>query len=409
MGLVYDAGESGILKTALSGNLSTASRALDAIDRASTHLVTKLGSGELSGRGFAAVRALFEELITPCVNGARDEVRSVQKNLERYTHEDSKVSQFGLLKEDELNQQLTATKNQRDATELQMERNRRNAAVATALPGLSEGLELMNRRLELVLAQLESDIRDLEDRLRALRDFAKATGGLFANSLDDIASRISDVVSLLDALNSPVAGVDFLGQGGISLGAVSQRNKILDFLGGNKIELDAKGRLKVDKNFLYNAKTGFVYNRGQNYNASTGARIDFYRKYFKSGLSGAADGLLGDFTGWKEATKIAKYGKVAGFAGLGLSVAVNANEYFGDGRVDEHDLQDFAVDTGVDAVAVATSAAAGAVAGSFFLPPAGTVVGALVGGLVGFGLEFEWFGNPSATDAAKDAIKGSYR
>ncbi|KQR53968.1 hypothetical protein ASF88_03765 [Leifsonia sp. Leaf336] len=402
MGLIYDAGESGALKSALSGNLLTASTALDAVDRASARLVAELGSGELSGRGYAAVETLFAELITPCVTNVRNELRSIQKDLERYTHEDSKVSHFGLLKEDEMNVQLTVTKNQRDATELQMERNRRNAAVATALPGLSEGLELMNRRLELVLAQLESDIRDLEDRLSALRAFSASTRGLFASSLVDIASRIGDVINLLDALNSPVSGVDLLGQGGTAVGAFAQRNKILDFLGGKKIELDAKGRLKAGKNFLFNAESGFLYNRGQRYNADTGARIDYYKQYFKSGLSGARDGVVGDFTGWKSASKFAKAGKIAGVAGLGLSVALNVNQYFGDGRVDEYDAQDFAVDTGVDLLNTAVAAGVGAAVGSAFVPPVGTVIGAGVGIFVSL-----VFG--SAADSAKDTIKNSYR
>lgn len=417
MGLVYDSGESGALKAALSGNLSSASATLDAVDRASAQLVAKLGSGELSGKGYAAIKALFAELISPCVKGAREQISSIQADLDRYTSEDSKVSGLGLLKEDELTKQLAASKNQRDATELQMERNRRNAVAATAIPTVSEALEMANRRLELVLAQLDQDVLDLEGRLKALQDFSDSTAGLFGSSLDDLASRISDVISLLDDLNNPVNGVDVLSTGAAGLNAMTERKKILDFLGGRKITLDAKGRLKAGKTPLYNTTSGRVYINGQRYNAATGARVDYYKKYVKAGLKGAADGLVGDFSGWKEAWssdwkdagKIAKYGgKAAGIAGLGLTVAANANEYFGDGSVDEYDVRDFAVDTGVDLANTAVSTGIGAAVGTAIFPPAGTVVGALIGLGIGFALDNDLFG-PSPTDRVKEQIKNSYR
>lgn len=416
MGLVYDPGESGALRAVLAGNLSAASTALDAVDKASAHLVEGLGSGNLSGKGYAAIESLFSQLIAPSVKGARDQISSIQKDLERYTHEDSKVSGLGLLKEDELKKQLTATKNQRDATELQIERNRRNAVAATAIPTVSEGLELANRQLELVLTQLDHDILDLEARIRALQGFSSATLGLFGSSLDDLGSRISDVITLLDSLNEPIKGVDVLGGGATALGAMTERKKILDFLGGKKITVDAKGRVKAGKTPLYNKDSGRLYVNGQKYNAATGTRIDYYQKYVKAGLKGAGDGLVGDFTGWKGAWasdwnvgKIAKYGgKAMGIAGVGLTVANNANTYFGDGVNDEYDVPDFAVDTGVDLAAIAASAGAGAVAGSFILPPAGTIVGAIAGGVVGWALDFDWFGQRSATDVTKDAIKEFY-
>jgi hypothetical protein len=351
------------------------------------------------------------------VKGAREQVSSIQKDLERYTHEDSKVSGLGLLKEDQLNKQLAATKNQKDATELQIERNKRNAVAATAIPTVSEGLELANRQLQLVLTQLDHDILDLEARIKALQDFSSATLGLFGSSLDDLASRISDVINLLDSLNNPVDGVDVLGSGAAALGAMTERKRILDFLGGRKITVDAKGRLKAGNTNLYNKNSGRLYVNGGKYNAATGTRVDYYKKYVRAGLKGAGDGLVGDFTGWKGAWasdwkdvgKVAKYGgKFAGIAGLGLDVAVNANSYFGDGSVDEYDVRDFAVDTGVDFANTAVSTGIGAAVGSAFVPPVGTIIGAIVGLGIGLALDNNLFG-PSPTDVVKDQIKNSYR
>jgi hypothetical protein len=242
--------------------------------------------------------------------------------------------------------------------------------------------------------------------------------GLFGSSLDDLASRISDVITLLDSLNNPVDGVDVLGSGAAALGAMTERKRILDFLGGRKITVDAKGRLKAGNTNLYNKNSGRLYVNGGKYNAATGTRVDYYKKYVRAGLKGAGDGLVGDFTGWKGAWasdwkdvgKVAKYGgKAMGVAGLGLTVAGNANKYFGDGVNDEYDVPDFATDTGVDLANVAVSTGVGAVVGSAILPPAGTVIGALVGLFVGVVLDLPIVNGKSVTDTAKDAIKQTYR
>lgn len=91
------------------------------------------------------------------------------------------------------------------------------------------------------------------------------------------------------------------------------------------------------------------------------------------------------FQGWKGASNLTKLGKGAGILGIGFDVYDNATSNFYNEKTGKWEytggkqVKKFAVDTTVDIGAGAAAMAAGAAAGSFFLPPAGTVVGAFVG------------------------------
>jgi hypothetical protein len=140
MGLQYRADESATLKTALAANLATASSMLDQLKRASDHLISALNGGELSGKGYAAVEALFAHVVLPTIAATKTALAGIQKELETYSSEDEKVNRFGVLKEDELNIQLTATTAQRDATKRLIEANTAAADAVTAVPGLGDAL-----------------------------------------------------------------------------------------------------------------------------------------------------------------------------------------------------------------------------------------------------------------------------
>ncbi|GAB3581982.1 hypothetical protein GCM10027406_24160 [Leifsonia lichenia] len=225
MGLSYDSGESESMTTALSANLTTASSVLDKLEKASNRLLAGLGTGELSGQGYSAVDALFTWIITPCITGAKAELAVIRSELDTYVLADAKVSRFGVLKEDELNTQIIATRNQRDATERLIEFNISAADLIVAAPGLSGALQLKNAQLELVLGQLEKDLRDLEGRLGALRAFDSATQGLFRDGVTKLEAAIRDTVALLEGLG--LRDGDSRAGGG---DAVAARKKMLDFL-----------------------------------------------------------------------------------------------------------------------------------------------------------------------------------
>ena len=185
MGLIYDSADSNNVMTALSGNLSAARSAVDQTEHACNRLLGTLGNGELSGEGYNAIAILFSQALLPSVKASRLQLESLEKDLATYTWEDSKISRFGVLKEDQLATQLEATRTQRDATERLMEVNEAFADAMTAVPLLGDALRMANSRLEMALNHLEKEARDLEDRLGALRHFDSATRGLFQTDLID--------------------------------------------------------------------------------------------------------------------------------------------------------------------------------------------------------------------------------
>jgi len=166
--------------------------------------------------------------------------------------------------------------------------------------------------------------------------------------------------------------------------------------------------VKWGDRYLYKPKTKHRYSRGEDFNKATGTKIEHYKRPFKAGGSAALAVPVDDFRGWKDASKLSKAGKGLGIAGTALTVGANANRYFSDG-VQGHDVQDFAVDTGVDLASAAAAAGVGAAFGSLFLPPLGTVIGAGGGLLASMFINADLFGSKSATDLTKDAIKKTYR
>ncbi|WP_295124494.1 hypothetical protein [uncultured Leifsonia sp.] len=412
MGLIYDASDSSAMMSALSANLSAGSAAIEQTQRACTALVDELDGGDLSGEGYAAIGTLFSDVILRCVTDARKELDAIQADLDTYTYQDSKLSPFGVLKEDELVQQLEATKAQRDATKRLIDANNDAAAAVSTVPGLAESLHATNGRLELILNQLEKDVRDLEDRLRALREFNAFTKSLFQGSLAVLASA-GGTMSLLNKVISP-RGVDIVK---LVRGGLTYTDQKL-FLGGEKLRVDSRGRVRWgSRKYVYDrfgspmspgGKANHLYKNGSRFGARTGARIDTYMQPIKAGATGTLRAHVDDFTGWKDASKLNKVGKGAGLAGIALTVGSNANQYFHDG-IQEDDVRDFAIDTGVDLAAAAAAAGTGAAVGSLVLPPLGTVVGALAGVLASLALNGLDLGDgKSAVDLAKDGIKDAW-
>lgn len=187
-GLVYDPSESRKLMDALTANLAAARSTLDATTRACSRLVAAVHpGGPLSGKAYAAVGTLFSQGISPRLAAENLKLDAIQTDLDRYSVADAKIAPLGVLKEHELNIQLTVSRVQRDATDKVMEINRSIASGTAMVPGLGDALQLANDRLELVLSQLERDVRDLQERIQALQTFEADTRGLFAQDTETTA------------------------------------------------------------------------------------------------------------------------------------------------------------------------------------------------------------------------------
>lgn len=179
MGLIYRSSDSGGVITALRTNLAHGQTVVAELADANAHLVGSLEGGELAGEGYAAARSLFEDQVGSALAERREQFDSIRQDVDSYVREDERVSRYGVLKEDELNTQLEASRAMKAATENLIEVNVAVAGAVSVVPALGESLQLLNRRLEMIVDQLERTVRSMEERLTALHAFDAATRGLF--------------------------------------------------------------------------------------------------------------------------------------------------------------------------------------------------------------------------------------
>ena len=399
MGLKYVASDSSALMSALSANLSTTKAMVESTESATDQLVGALGDGRLSGEGYASARTVFTEAIKPGLTKVRGVIDDAQSDLDTYTQADGLVSRYGDLDEDRLRRQLASVCAQRDLTERQIDANRTLATASTTLPGVATSLEIANARLEIVHSGLAADIRELEDELEALRAFNSRTAGLFDTWLEEAVEFVGGY---------PAVGGYVLGAAKDSAGVV----RVRDYLDGRKwTENYQRQLLLLGGKTAYKNKTSHLTRLGKDFNAKSGVRIDHYKKPLKAGLNGARTAIVdtaGDFNfkAWKGASVVTNGAKGLGAAGTVLTVGFNAYDRFQDG-VQGNDVRDFAVDTAVDIGSAAAAAGVGAAVGSFFLPPLGTVAGAVAG--LGFtvvtSVKLPFLGDRSLIEVAEDGLK----
>ncbi|EHJ52264.1 hypothetical protein [Streptococcus macacae] len=114
---------------------------------------------------------------------------------------------------------------------------------------------------------------------------------------------------------------------------------------------------------------------------------------------------------FQSASKWAKGSKILGAAGTVINVGSNIKENFFDDKTSSmgKKIRNFSVDTAVDLGSGAGAAYAGAAVGTMIGGPIGTVAGAAVGMGMSWLMNFKVkeFGNKSATDLAKDGLKGA--
>ena len=212
----------------------------------------------------------------------------------------------------------------------------------------------------------------------------------------------------------------------------------LDLINGRPIAVDSRGRVKIGSRFYYNKNTGHVYTSGsEEYSQETGRNFDHAETNIGKGvqttgwraaLGDAVDsakrsfkqniqfwkldsGFWDDFK-WKDASKLSKWGKAGklfGAFGTVLNIGGNIKENFLDDKTSSvgEKIRNFAVDQGVDLLAGASAASAGAAIGTFIGGPIGTVAGFALGAAIGYAMDnfkINELNNQSITDAAKDAL-----
>ena len=193
------------------------------------------------------------------------------------------------------------------------------------------------------------------------------------------------------------------------------------FLNGVEITMDNQGCMRWGNKFIFKSSTNNLYRHGRNFQNASGIDLENYhysgnlqgvarmKEMGKAGWSGFKDSVnpLNDFKGWKEVGKVGKAFKLGG----GILTAINIYNNFRE-NVDMSDgisakeARDFTIDTAVDIGSGAAAAGLGAAIGSAFLPPLGTVVGAVAGIGVNLFLNNLEFGGESIVDHTKNIAKG---
>ena len=193
------------------------------------------------------------------------------------------------------------------------------------------------------------------------------------------------------------------------------------FLNGIKITMDSQGRMRWGNRFLFKSSTNNLYRHGRNFREASGIDLENYhysgnlqgvarmKEMGKAGWSGFKESVnpLNDFKGWRD---VGKVGKAFKFLGAGLTIMNLANNFFEDvdmsDGISAKEARDFTIDSAVDIGSGAAAAGLGAAIGSAFLPPLGTVVGAVAGIGVNLLLINLEFGGESIVDHTKNIAKG---
>ena len=190
------------------------------------------------------------------------------------------------------------------------------------------------------------------------------------------------------------------------------------FLNGIKITMDSQGRLRWGNRFLFKSSTNNLYRHGRNFQNASGIDLANYhysgnlqgvarmKEIGKAGWSGFKESVnpLNDFKGWREVGKFGKAFKSAGALLTAINIYNNFRENvdMSDG-ISAKEARDFTIDTAVDIGSGAAAAGMGAAIGSAFLPPLGTVVGAVAG--IGFNYLFNSVKSRETGDSLVDTIK----
>jgi hypothetical protein len=202
MGAIYDPKDADNLIQAMNSNISTGEQIVEKLLTASQYLISTLGSNQLSGKAYDAGKGLFEDVIIPIINKAKEALEDVKEDLSRFETQinDVKNSPYGrhILDEDVLKKQLDQYKTQQTVTN-QMIHNLTAISPSTVggnnITEMYSGMESEYRGL---LNIFEDDIHKTEDKLKLLSQVDSGTSSLFTKASDALKTISSAMYILRD-------------------------------------------------------------------------------------------------------------------------------------------------------------------------------------------------------------------
>ncbi|MDR0297699.1 MAG: hypothetical protein LBI11_03490 [Streptococcaceae bacterium] len=195
MGLKYNSDESSQIITAMENNLGIAKQASTGIQSGTQYLTSALVGGSLNGVTFNAGHTLFESIITPAENKVSQALDDVENDLNTYKSADGQVNHYGVLDEDNLNNQINEKKMQQFAANALLDTYR--IAIATnPVASLIDTLTGASHQLENLSQSLDEDIKKLQEKLKTLYQFSDQTSPLFRDNLTALQDAMQGVTSL---------------------------------------------------------------------------------------------------------------------------------------------------------------------------------------------------------------------
>ncbi|AYG01339.1 hypothetical protein [Lactococcus allomyrinae] len=200
MGLIYDSGESHELIEALSSNITISYQITNGMSKGSTHLISTLNRGELSGVAYHAGKNLFEAVIHPTILKVKQAIEDIKSDLSAYKSADSSISHYGHLDMEILQQQHRLIQETMRTVEEQIQLDQDfSVQMSNVLGGnVLESVRAFSeaQALQEQLERLERLKQGYEEKMSALESFSSMTASLFSDSLAVFQSAMQGIKML---------------------------------------------------------------------------------------------------------------------------------------------------------------------------------------------------------------------
>jgi len=197
MGIRFSSEESEKLIDVLKNNVIIAEEIITRVSKGCDHLIVSLASGELQGAAYTAGKGLFERLIIPAIKKLQLAVDDIKFEIQSYEYAHSVVSEYGILDEEDLQEQLRIKEQKLKEVKEQM-RQFETFVNQVGSFDIDSSSFLAGRpyKLTRLKEQIELEIKDIKTRIEKLDWFVTDVARYFSDSLEVLNLAIQGAVEL---------------------------------------------------------------------------------------------------------------------------------------------------------------------------------------------------------------------
>jgi len=197
MGIRFSGEESGKLIDVLKNNVIIAEEIITRLSKGCDHLIVSLASGELQGAAYTAGKGLFERLIIPTIKKLQLAVDDIKFEIQSYEYAHSVVSEYGILDEEDLQEQLRIKQQKLKEIKEQMRQFETFVnQVGSFDIDSSSFVDGRPYKLTRLKEQIELEIKDIKTRIEKLDWFVTDVARYFSDSLEVLNLAIQGAVEL---------------------------------------------------------------------------------------------------------------------------------------------------------------------------------------------------------------------